>query len=137
MGKKKVVLDTNIYVSAIGWNGIPSQIIQKAIDGEFNLYISLNQLIEIRDVLEYPKLKFTKQQKNKFLSQLYSLCQIIIPSKKVDVIREDTDDNAILEPCIDYKIDFVISGDNHLLKINGFNGSKIITPSKFLEEINL
>ncbi|MBN2422815.1 putative toxin-antitoxin system toxin component, PIN family [Candidatus Woesearchaeota archaeon] len=135
MGKKKIILDTNIYISAVAWGGNPDKIMQKAINGEYKIYLSVNQLKEIKRVLAYPRLKFTNQQQQDFLSFLYKLCIIIEPSEKVNVVKEDHDDNLVLEPAIDNKIDYIISGDNHLLNLKEFKGAKIIKATEFLDEV--
>ena len=52
---------------------------------------------------------------------------------QVDVIKDDITDNVILEPCLIMKIDYVISGDEHLLKVKEFKGAKIVTAKDFLD----
>jgi putative PIN family toxin of toxin-antitoxin system len=63
VGKKtKVILDTNILVSALGWEkGNSHKILQKVIDRELELFISHEQFEEISRVLDYPKLKFAEE----------------------------------------------------------------------------
>jgi len=56
MGKKKVVLDTNVLISAFGWKGKQRIIFEKILNREFELIISQKQLIELYEVLSYPKL---------------------------------------------------------------------------------
>ncbi|MGI0141648.1 MAG: PIN domain-containing protein [Candidatus Micrarchaeales archaeon] len=65
MGKKKIVLDTNILISAIGWQGKSRQIFNKVTSGELILVISYEQFIEFARVLNYPKFGFTKIEKDK------------------------------------------------------------------------
>ena len=43
MGKAKVTLDTNILISALGWEGKPRQVFEKVLDGEIELIISEKQ----------------------------------------------------------------------------------------------
>lgn len=49
MGKKKVVLDTNILISALGWQGKPKEVFRKCVSGEEELITSVQQLNELRD----------------------------------------------------------------------------------------
>ena len=37
MGKKRIIIDTNIYISALGWEGKPKKILDKVIAGEYEL----------------------------------------------------------------------------------------------------
>ncbi len=42
----------------------------------------------------------------------------------------------ILESAIENNVSYIISGDNHLLKLKEFQNIQIITVSKFLEELS-
>lgn len=52
MGKKKVTLDTNILISALGWRGNPEKILDKIVDDKIDLIISDDQFDEVSRVLE-------------------------------------------------------------------------------------
>lgn len=132
MGKKKVILDTNILISALGWKGNPRIIFDRVINGKIELIISFKQIGELLRVMEYLKFRFTEEQKNKLLSILLEVATLVMTTSKVDVIKDDPDDNLILEPANEMKIDFVISGNDHLLKLKEFKGAKIITAKEFL-----
>ena len=58
---------------------------------------------------------------------------LVTPNQKVDVIKEDPDDNKIIECAIEGKADCIITNDNHLLKIREYAGIRILTPSEFLK----
>ena len=133
MGKKKIVLDTNILISALGWEGSSRIILSKVIDKEFELVISFKQLSELLRVMSYPKFKFTDGQKDGFLLILLKIATLTQTKTKVDVIKEDPDDNIILEPADEMKIDFIISGDEHLLMLKEFKKARIITAKEFLD----
>lgn len=135
MGKKKIVLDTNILISSLGWKGNLRTIFNKVIDGEFELILSFEQLRELLRVLDYPKFKFTDKQKDRFLSILLEISTLVETKSKVDIVEEDPDDNIILEPANEMKIDYIISGDQHLLKLKKFKDTKIVTAKKFLDLI--
>ena len=64
----KIVLDTNIIISALGWKGIPHKIFQKCIDGEFQICLSPAILAELEKVLSYKKLKFNQEEREEILS---------------------------------------------------------------------
>ena len=133
MGKKKVVLDTNILISAIGWEGNERNIFNKVIERKIELILSFKQLAELLRVMEYPKFKFNGEQKDRFLSILLEVATLVTITSTVDIVKEDPDDNLILEPVNEIKIDYIISGNEHLLKLREFKGAKIITTKKFLQ----
>ncbi|MBI5347583.1 MAG: putative toxin-antitoxin system toxin component, PIN family [Candidatus Aenigmarchaeota archaeon] len=68
MGKTKATLDTNILISALGWAGNPYKVFEKAVRGEIELIISEELFYELVEALEYPKLHFTEEQKDRFKS---------------------------------------------------------------------
>lgn len=134
MGKKKIILDTNILISALGWEGNPKIIFNKVIKRELELILSFKQLNEIKRVIEYPKFKFTEYQKQKFLSLLLEVSTLIETKTEVNIIKEDPDDNLILEPVNEIKIDYIISGNDHLLNLKKFKDAKIVSAKEFLDE---
>lgn len=133
MGKKKVILDTNILISALGWEGNERAIFNKVIEKKIELILSFKQLGELLRVMEYPKFKFSEEQKDRFLSILLESATLVTIASTVDVVKEDPDDNLILEPANEMKIDYIISGNEHLLKLREFKGAKIITAKQFLQ----
>ena len=135
MGKKKVVLDTNILISALGWKGKSRIIFSKCLQGEFELVISSHQLDELRRVLDYPKFKFTEEQKLTFLGIVISIATVVEIIGELKVIKKDLDDNIILETAVVGDVDFIISGDSHLLDLNQFANIKIVTANTFTQLI--
>jgi putative PIN family toxin of toxin-antitoxin system len=134
MGKEKIILDTNIYVSALGWEGKPRQILDRAIKGEYELILSVKQLGEIKRVLDYPKLGFTEDQKQRFLAILHEIATTVDTKTTVNTITEDPADNVTLEPAAEMKIDCIVTGDEHMLKLKEFKGAQIIKISQFPEK---
>ncbi len=89
MGKEKVVLDTNILVSAFGWCGKPKIIFERILDGEFELVVCREQLRELARVLAYPKFKFNEEQRLKFMAIVYSVATVVDISGNVRVVQDD------------------------------------------------
>ncbi len=135
MGKRKVVLDTNILVSALGWKGKPHRIMEKVTNNELELFISNKQLSELSRVLNYPRLKFTEEQKFKFKELVLKTASFVEPTIKLDVIKDDPDDNMFLECALVADADYIVSGDDHLLSLKKFGRIKILTANQFLNEI--
>jgi len=134
MGKTKAALDTNILISALGWKGNPKQVLEKIVKGEIELVISDEQFAELSEVLEYPKFGFTEEQKGRFKALILELATFIKPLEKINVIKEDPDDNIILECAATGNADYIVTGDPHLLALKEFRGIKIVTAKRFLEE---
>ncbi len=135
MGKTKIVLDTNILVSALGWEGNPRKILDKVKEGEVEALTSLQQMAELSRVLDYPRLGFSEEQKEKIKSTLSTFFTFVNPKEKLFVIKEDPDDNIILECAKEGNADMIISGDEDLINLKEFKGIAIKTPAQYLEEI--
>jgi uncharacterized protein len=133
MGKKKIIIDTNNLISALGWEGNSRELVQKAIDKEFELCISLKQIEELKRVMDYPKFRFSEIQKRNFLEILTEVASIVNTTTILNVI-EDPDDNMLLECALEVKADYIISGDEHLKKLKEFKGIKILNVKDFLEK---
>ncbi len=130
---KRLVLDTNVLVSALGWDGKARKIFQKIVDGEFELLVSAKQLEELLRVINYPKFNFTEEQKARFVSILMEIAIMVEVTHRVDFIKEDPSDNMYLECAISGKADYIVTGDNkHLLNLKDFESIPIIDPSTFL-----
>jgi len=132
VGKTKVLLDTNILISALGWSGKPKLIFEKCLYEELELVTSPNQIEELRRVMDYQKFNFTEEQKATFISIILEMATIVEITDKIKVIVDDPDDNAILETAIVGNVQYLISGDPHLLKLKEFAKVKIVTASEFL-----
>jgi putative PIN family toxin of toxin-antitoxin system len=135
MSKKlKITLDTNVIISALFWNGFPNAILRKCIRGEVELILSEEILEEVEEVLRKEK-KFMMTEKAivEQKEELLKIAKLVIPAKKLNVIKEDLKDNKILECGVAGKVDFIVSGDKHLLKIKEFGGIKIVTAREIVE----
>ncbi len=132
MGKRKIVVDTNTLISALGWGGHPQEVIEKVIIQEVIMYWSKEIKDELIRVMNYPKFEFTPEEKTKFLSILTAIAIFVEPEKKVQAVQEDLSDNIFLECALEAGADFVITGDKHLLKLKEFEGIQIVKPFDFL-----
>ena len=134
----KVVIDTNVWLSGIFWEGEASKILEKAEKKDVQIIISEDILSEIIKVLNRES-KFQKYILDLRLSIEYllrtilSISNLIETKIKLDVIKEDPKDNIILEAAIDGKVEYLISYDKHLLNMIEFRGIKIISPGEFLK----
>ncbi|MBI2558951.1 putative toxin-antitoxin system toxin component, PIN family [Candidatus Woesearchaeota archaeon] len=133
MGKKKIVIDANNLISALGWEGKPKELFRKVIDKEYDLYISIKQIAELEEVMNYPKFSFSEEQKKDFLEIIFEIANIVDTKTNLNVIKEDPDDNVLLECAVEVNADYIISGDKHLRKLKEFGKIKIVSVSEFLE----
>ena len=134
----KIVLDTNVFVSAlINPRGKPAQILNYVFESKVRLFTSPSIIEELERVLSYPKLVkrhgLEKQELKKFVSDLLSILSLVEGKKAIEVIAEAPADKNYLSCVVDAKADFIVTGDIHLLNLREYEGIQIITPAQFLE----
>ena len=127
----KVVIDTDIYISAIFWDGKPRKIID--LGREKNILILISADIE-REIAKKLKVKFklNEEEVNKILLDFSTFTIPIEVTKQMNLISDDPDDDKFLECAVSGKADYIVSGDNHLLKLREYAGIKILKSSQFL-----
>ncbi|MBS3137006.1 putative toxin-antitoxin system toxin component, PIN family [Candidatus Woesearchaeota archaeon] len=131
MGEKKVVVDTNVFISAFGWDGIPEKVLNIIDEKGYIIYLSENQLKEIQRVINYPRLNLSEKEKAVFLKELLSSVVLVKIKTMINIIKEDSDDNIIISTAIENNCDYIISGDNHLLQLKQYKHIRILTPAQF------
>jgi len=137
-GKKsmlRAVLDTNAFVSAVIAKGNESELLMAAHRGDFKLVTSLEILNEFKDVISRPKFGFSKEQIQNVLLHIIEAAEIVQPNIKLDIVKEDPDDNKIIECAVFSKADFIVSGDRHLLKLKRTDGIAIIRSAELLNQL--
>ena len=129
----RAILDTNVFVSGIFWEGnFCSQIIDKWRNKEFELVGSVEILDELVKTLKDFKIQMPDEMIEEWRNLIIENSIIVEPTTKLDVIKEDPDDNKFLEAGVTGKANFIISQDNHLLKLKEYQGIKIVSPEELL-----
>jgi len=129
---KKVVLDTNVSISALFWEGNPRKIYDLVRQGQLIMLLSDNMEREFIRVLGYEKFGLSPQEIIPFLRNLRNHARHVETKSEVDVVTADPTDNIFLECALDCGADFLISGDRHLLDIKVYKGIKIVRAGEFL-----
>jgi putative PIN family toxin of toxin-antitoxin system len=133
----RITLDTNVLISGTFWTGDSFRILDMIDNKELN-NVSSREIIEeynetiksdeIVDKVDNKKLTMTK-----IVHNVIKNSEIVEPTTRLDVIKDDPDDNRVLECAKEGKVSHVITNDNHLLKLKKFEGIKIVTPEEFLK----
>jgi hypothetical protein len=138
MGKKvKVVFDTNVWISIFIKKTLGKEFSEIFKKEKIDTYTTEEILKEISKVLAYPKiselLEFSGVSERGILQSILKNSILVRPKFKLKLIKEDLEDNKILDCALHAKVDFIVSGDRHLLKLKRFKNIRIITPREFLD----
>jgi putative PIN family toxin of toxin-antitoxin system len=129
----KVVLDTNVLVSALIKTGKPRELFFKIVEEEV-LILSRSLLEEFLRVTDDPKIRRYVDEEDiiAFLTVMRSTAKIVRIKSKFKTVKEDPGDDIILRTAHDGKANYVVSGDNHLLSLRKFRGIKIVAVDEML-----
>jgi len=137
----RVVIDTNVWLSALLWGGQPSLIIQLIEKKQIQAISSENILAELTDILQKPKLQ-------KRLNQLkFSADEVVIVAKRLMILvvieeviipkLRDPKDQMVLATAIAGDAQIVISGDKDLLVLHPYENISILLPQEFLSRFSI
>ncbi len=130
----RVVLDTNVFVSAYGFGGKPAEVLRGAIAGVYVLVTSPAILTELADKL-YEVLGFDDEHVREVVSQLARIAEVVRPEVRLAVLADDPD-NRVLECATEGGADVIVSGDHHLLDLGTHDGVRIVRVAEFLEGLS-
>jgi len=131
---RRVVIDTNVMVSAY-LGGKLEAIIVAWIAGKFILTVSNQIVSEYINVLSRPKFKITRGELDDFVALILSKAEFVLTEESIHVVEADPSDNKFLEAAVTGSVDFIVSGDKHLLDLKEFQGVAILAPRAFLERL--
>jgi|SRR5579872_4362389 len=128
----RIVLDTNVIVSALVFGGVPRRIFELIEDGHHELFYSAAIQRETSRVLN-TKFGWNQAALNQYLPGLWALGTKVAPKKKLKIIREDPTDDRILECAVSARAGVIVSGDRDLIRLGTFRSIAITTPRQFLD----
>lgn len=133
----RLVLDTNVVLSALLWEGRPAELIDLA-PTPFVRFFSCEELIEeLRQSLEKPKLASrvgaTGLSPAIHAANYRNIVEAVWPEPLPQSVSRDADDDMVLACALAANADAVVSGDKDLLDLGAWQGMAMLTPSQCLE----
>jgi uncharacterized protein len=126
----RVVVDSNVYVSALVFGGIPQKVLDLLQSRGMKLYVSQPIMDEVAGVL-VKKFRWTQAELAQFLPPLWERRILLKPTVRLDV-SPDPDDNCVLECAEAAGADFLITGNTkHFPK--SYKTTSVVNPRQFLE----
>lgn len=123
-----VTFDTNVLLSATLWDGsIAQKLLFDLIRQNVKIYSSTKILSEYQEVLERD-FDFSDENIAEIMEKVLTFITLVNPTMKVEVVKEDPDDNLIIECALESVSKYIITYDKHLLDIEEYQGIRIITP---------
>jgi putative PIN family toxin of toxin-antitoxin system len=131
----RLVVDTNVLLSSFLTQGPPRQILNRIRDGQDSLCLSPSILEEYLAVLRRGGV--TMHLIEAFLDLLHDPVRtlMVVPTRRVEIIRDDPGDNMFLECALEARADYIVSGDRHLKQVGSFAGIPVLSPRGYLTKL--
>jgi uncharacterized protein len=131
----KVVLDTNILISAFVFpGGPPEDVFRAALEGRIELVTSPPLLAEFGRVLS-SKFGWEPSIAEQAVVQIARVGTVVRPKERVVEILDDPEDDKVLEAALAGGADVIVSGDRHLLGLRAWRGIEIEKAARFLRTL--
>lgn len=130
----RVVLDTNVVVSALLSKGLPSAVVTICLRMPA-IEICLSEAIreEYRTVCGRPKFAAVQTEARRLIDALDDGALHVTPCRRVEKIGRDLPDNRVLECALSAQAHFLVTGNIRHFDFREFAGTRIVSPFEFLE----
>jgi putative PIN family toxin of toxin-antitoxin system len=134
----RAVLDTNVLISGIIATGVPHELLVYGFDHEYQIVVSVETLTELRETLrKYPeRFRMDESEVQTEVETIRYFAEFVDPDEEIAVVEPDPDDDKFLEAAVAGDVDYLVSGDSHLLDIKSFRGIDIVEPRTFYDRLN-
>jgi putative PIN family toxin of toxin-antitoxin system len=132
----RVVVDTNIWISGLLWQGTPWNLLRLAEAGQVELCMAPAMLIELAEVLSYERLQPRLAQLDltpaEVLAYTANLASFFEVPEGDPIVADDPDDDVFLYCAVAAGAEYLVSGDHHLLDLGSYADIPILTVREFL-----
>ena len=129
----RVILDTNVIMSALFFGGIPGQILSAYRTGTLTLILTPEILSEYQDVATRLSKRFGLESEDIF-QWITVHSELIADSTLIESVCADPDDDKFIAAALSSGAKIICSGDKHLLDVNGYRGIEILKPKPFADK---
>jgi len=127
-----VVVDTNVFVSAVFFGGVPGRILDYWKLGRMDLLMTEQILSEYVDVLRRLAGRYPKIDPDPIVSLVVRKGVFVQPIHLSEQVCVDLDDDKFIAAAIGGHATSIVSGDQHLVDVSGFRGVAVMRPAEFV-----
>ena len=127
----KVVLDTNLLISALIFGGKPEQVYSLVLERQIMGVTSSILVAELTEILT-KKFNFELIRIRQLERIIKKHFKIVNPRQILDILN-DKDDNRVLEAAVEGRCNYIVTGDKELLELKKYKSIKIISSKDFLD----
>lgn len=136
----RVVLDTNMVMSALLWRGKPYLLLEAIrLRSDMQLYSSAALLEELADVLTRPsatkKLALIGKTMHEVLTDYVEAIALVEPAEMPRVVPSDADNDHVIAAAVAAGATLIVSGDSDLLSMGSHQGIEIVSAAMAAETV--
>ena len=125
-----VTFDTNVLLSATVWDGgVAQKLLFDLIRQGIKIYSTTEILSEYQEVLKRD-FDFTDAEVSEIMEKVLAFVTLVNPQTKIKAVKDDPDDDVIIECALESESKYIITYDKHLLNLKEFRGIRIIRPEE-------
>lgn len=135
----RLVLDTNVVIAGMLWQGPPRDLLEAALKGAVSLATTAALIEELARSLRYAKLAERISRlglsAGSIVARYALISDAFLPAAITPRVRSDPDDDQVLACALAAKADLIVSGDSHLLNLKSYQGIPIVRPAEALKRV--
>lgn len=130
----KVVIDTNVVVSALLFGGIPGKLVSAWKRRDINPFVSQEIIDEHMRVFAYPKFQLDPSEiEHLIYREILPFFEVVVSKTGKKIVRKDPTDDKFIHCAIEGNVKVIISGDRYLLSLKQVDDIRIVNPFQFLK----
>ncbi len=129
----RVLLDTNVIISAILFGRIPRQILEAALTGDLEMVTSPVLLTELESIL-VRRFEFRGTAAASVRSEVESIAELVEP-EQIPTILRDVPDNEVLAAADEGRVNFIVTGDKEMLALGRHGAIEIVSPRALMDRL--
>ena len=129
----RVVLDTNVLISALLFGGVPRVLLDKILAVQVVAVTSPALTTELLGILQN-KFNLSDAELIAMQQETLDTFTLVLPQETITVLKDEPD-NRVLEAAIEGSCDAIVTGDKRFLELKTFRGIAIRSPREFLDTL--
>lgn len=131
----KIVIDTNVIISAIFFKGQPFKLLEYLFKDEILAFVSPKIVQEYIETYNEVHKKYADKGNPEVLQKIIEKSNLVFPEKEVKICR-DPDDDKFISCALQGKCVYIVSGDNDLLSLGKVQNVEIIKVGDFFARLS-
>jgi putative PIN family toxin of toxin-antitoxin system len=130
----RVVIDTNVLISGVFFNGAPYQVLQAWRNELIEVVISPEIMSEYQRVGEIFAREKPGVDLTRILDYVFQNALFFETPELLEPVCTDPEDDKFIACALASGSKIIVSGDKHLLRVSGYHSIDVFTPREFLSK---